>query len=194
MSAKKSKGLFCRVKGDWHAHEKVIALSLESRGLWVTLASWCAGNRTDGRFNERHAKALAQGRHKAPLQELIEAGLVDVMPDGTFQMHDWAQHNITRAEHELLKADDAARAQRNRDAARRRGDVAEGTTIRADAERIPGEVRSESDGRSAESPSPSPSPNPASREGGSSERESRSFSEPQPWWEVDGYSTDGGLQ
>jgi hypothetical protein len=184
VSAKKSKGLFCRVKGDWHAHEKVIALSLEARGLWVTLASWCAGNRTDGRFNEKHARELAQGRHKAPLHELIEAGLVDLMSDGTFQMHDWAEHNITRAEHEELKAADVARKARNRG-------VAEGTTFRAEAERNGSGTGAESGGVPLEAPSPSP--DPASREGLSSERGER-FSEPEPWWDGETYSTDGGLQ
>lgn len=122
---KKSRGLYARVMGDWHSHPKVLACSMEARGLWVTLASWCCEHRMDGAFTARHAAALAQGKHAKPLKELVSAGLVDVTGDGSYRLHDWSHHNMTRAEHDDYKAAEAERKRSKRD-------VGKGETFRAD--------------------------------------------------------------
>jgi hypothetical protein len=163
MSAKKSRGLYARVMGEWHSHPKVLVASMEARGLWVTVASWCTQNRTDGCFSTGHASALAQGRHAKPLRELVTCGLVDDLGDGRYRLHDWDQHNMTRADHEHWKAADAERKRVSRS-------VRKGGSVRADIGRTSGGHRQDSErshaGVTLESHSHAPKEGSDTREGG----------------------------
>lgn len=136
-SKRKSRGLYARLMGDWHAHPKVLGLSLEARGLWASLASWSAHGRTDGIFTVGHAAALAQGKHARPLRELREAVLVDDLGEGRFRLHGWEEYNMTRDEHEAWKAADAERKRLARA-------VGKGGSVRADSGRTPSGFRRDS--------------------------------------------------
>jgi len=128
LTAKKSRGLYARLMGEWWSHPKVLCLSLEARGLWASLASWCCDHRTDGVFSTGHASALAHKKHAKPLRELVSARLVDDLGDGRLKLHGWEEHNMTKAEHEKCRLDEQERWSR-------RSGVRKGGRLRPDSGR-----------------------------------------------------------
>jgi hypothetical protein len=84
---------------DSRKFEKV---SLAARGLWVTLCALAKERDAGGRLVRRDGSPLDRARLareigyelaevSAALDELVEAGLLDVADDGAFCLHDWAE-------------------------------------------------------------------------------------------------------
>jgi hypothetical protein len=195
----KKAGFYGRLMGDFFMHPKTNGVSLAAIGAWTMTLAWCVARRSDGAFTAHDFATVCGGRveakkTKALLAELISRGLVDDKGGGLYQLHDYADHNITRAQYEADCAREAESKRTRRAASSTDGeDVRTSATVRADKERTPDVVRVDVRPVSG-GDAPNPDPDPASREGGSSERGEPSFSEPDPWWDVDGYQTDGGLQ
>lgn len=107
---RKSPGVYARIMGDFHTHEKVLVLSAEAIGIWTLVVSWSVCRRRDGVFSEGQLRGIAGARpYKKALSELLAVGLVDRIEGGDFCLHDWTEHNMSRSEHEDLKAADRAR-------------------------------------------------------------------------------------
>jgi len=77
-------------------------VTLAARGLWVTLCALAKERDAGGRLVRRDGSPLDRARLarevgynldevSAALDELVEAGLVDVSEDGAFCLHDWAE-------------------------------------------------------------------------------------------------------
>jgi DNA-binding transcriptional ArsR family regulator len=93
---------------DSRKFEKV---SLAARGLWVTLCALAKERDAGGRLVRRDGSPLDMSRLarevgygeaevSAALDELVEAGLVDVADDGAFCLHDWEEWQSREEERE----------------------------------------------------------------------------------------------
>lgn len=96
----------------WWSHRKVLPLSLEARGLWVTVASWSSQHLSDGVVEWSTVESIvprtSSKRLKALALELEAQGLWIVSPT-EIRFHDWTQHQQSRAQVEAKRAADAAR-------------------------------------------------------------------------------------
>lgn len=79
----------------WHSHRKVIPLSLEARGLWATLGSWCAEQLNGGHVPHDVCKHFGGKRGVKLALELVNAGLW-VECEGGHKFHDWAVHQPSK--------------------------------------------------------------------------------------------------
>ena len=113
----------------WWSHRKVLPLSLEARGLWVTVASWSSQHLSDGVVEWSTVESIvprtSSKRLKALALELEAQGLWIVSPT-EIRFHDWTQHQQSRAQVEAKRAADSARKTQR---------LAQG--IRAESERNP---------------------------------------------------------
>lgn len=103
--SKRSSGYYARIMGTFWRHPRTSGLSLAARGLWVSLLSWCADQRSDGEI-PAHVVAMISGpdrRASAYRRELENAALLTLPRAGVLQLRNWAKHNITRAEHDREK-------------------------------------------------------------------------------------------
>jgi hypothetical protein len=80
-------------------HRKTIAAGNQAMGVWVRCASWAAGQKQDGYIPEDVARAIAKPADIAALT--VPDGLWEKVSGG-YQMHDYADHNMTAAEQKLL--------------------------------------------------------------------------------------------
>lgn len=78
------------VDDQFHSHPKAIRAGYEAVGLWVKAGSWCAAYLTDGRVPRDTAGTWAR---PSLWQRLIDAGLIEKLPDGDYQMHDFLHWN-----------------------------------------------------------------------------------------------------
>lgn len=100
-TAKTSKSYYARVLGTMWRHPRTVGLSLAARGLWVTLLSYSADHRTDGRIDAASLRIVAGGAEiRRQLAELSAAEMLLAVPGVGYQIRDWSQHNITRDKHE----------------------------------------------------------------------------------------------
>lgn len=86
-----------RIDGDWRDNPKVMALSFDTRGLWLTVLTWCRQHETDTILEPELAK-LAVGVRPKDLARMI-GELLKVHPrkqssmwwkvDGGYQVHDF---------------------------------------------------------------------------------------------------------
>jgi len=79
------------------SHPKWIGLSMALRGAWVTL--WFAGIPIEGVFQTRaHAVALLRRDEcedpETSLDDLVARRFIDAQDDGTYRIHDWADHQV----------------------------------------------------------------------------------------------------
>jgi hypothetical protein len=94
---------YARVLGTFWRHPRTLGLSMAARGLWVSLLSWSADQRSDGGIPAAALTMVCGGKPDArSLSELIVSGLL-VSAETSYTLRDWAQHNITRDEHEQAK-------------------------------------------------------------------------------------------
>jgi hypothetical protein len=101
---------YIRVHDGMPDHPKVDALSDKAFRLLVTTWCWCSEYRTDGKV--KRALWDRRGTPKAR-RELIDAGLAeDLGPDGV-QMHDYLQHQRSKAEIDEYSAARKASLQRS---------------------------------------------------------------------------------
>lgn len=79
---------WARVDDGWWCHPKVMGLSLQARGLWVSALSWsCAQRRAI--VPPQYLTMVGAGLEVAA--ELVTAGLWLEHPDG-WQIHDWSEY------------------------------------------------------------------------------------------------------
>lgn len=100
---KRSSGYYARIMGTFWRHPRTLSLSLAARGLWVTLLSWSADQRSDGHVPVAAMQMACGGQSMArALEELRASGMVSDVADG-YLLRDWSQHNTTRADHDSYK-------------------------------------------------------------------------------------------
>lgn len=79
---------WARVDDGWWSHPKVLGLSLESRGLWITALSWSCAQRKS-RVPTHLVRMV--GASEAQVDELVDAGLWRPI-EGGWEIHDWAEY------------------------------------------------------------------------------------------------------
>ena len=82
-------------------HPKTRKAGNEAMGAWVRMLSWCCEYMTDGLIPEDMALEIA-GRREV-VERLVELSFIERVNDG-LQFHDYADHNITRAQWEEKRA------------------------------------------------------------------------------------------
>lgn len=92
---------------EYPEHRKIRPLSDKAFRLHVTLIGLCNGDRSDGIVGKHDLERLGP----KPGQELIKAGLILKLDDGTFLMHDYLSHQPSKIEIEkrIREKQDAGR-------------------------------------------------------------------------------------
>jgi hypothetical protein len=98
-------GRYATIAGTWWRNPKIAKLSAEARSLYCAGLSYCADQMSDGAIPKYIVPALLFGNPAAnPVAELLGSspGSQPLWRDAgdAFQVHDFAEHNITRAEAE----------------------------------------------------------------------------------------------
>ena len=84
-----------RVDDGMWGHPKFAFVSNDAIALWVMAGSWSMRYLTDG-LVPPHALAVLRGSKQAA-QELVDAGIWDVTPDG-YLFHDFAEYQFTKTQ------------------------------------------------------------------------------------------------
>jgi hypothetical protein len=94
---------YARVLGTFWRHPRTLGLSMAARGLWVSLLSWSADQRSDGAIPAAALTMVCGGKPDArSVADLLSCGLL-VRAETSYTLRDWSQHNITRDEHDAAK-------------------------------------------------------------------------------------------
>jgi hypothetical protein len=91
-----------RLDTGWHAHPKIMSLSLAAMGLHAWSISYCDYARTDGFVPASCWPAKAGVA--AAVDALVKAGLWEIV-EGGYQLHDYVVYNRTKAQ---IEADQSA--------------------------------------------------------------------------------------
>lgn len=97
--------LYSRVYGSITWHAKALAAGDAALGVWVRLLGHCAQHLTDGRIPTAIAVAVGASSPGA-IEALARVGLLEPV-EGGYQMHDYLDHNASKADIEAAR--DAAR-------------------------------------------------------------------------------------
>jgi len=130
----------------WWSHRKVLPVSLEARGLWITAACWSSQHLTDGVIDMATLRAITGVSEKTLRRcsdELAKQGLWNVRAESV-RIHDWEKYQFTREQVEAKRAAERERKSR----------------VRAESERNPAGRRAESGGRPRLPSRPVPSNTP----------------------------------
>ena len=105
MSEKAKRGFYARVMGTFWRHPRTCGLSLQARGLWVSMLSWCADQLSDGAVPDSALLLIAGGAPpKRHVDELAAAGLLERDDAAkSWRLREWSDHNITREKYEKEK-------------------------------------------------------------------------------------------
>lgn len=138
------------VDDQFHSHPKAGIAGDDALGLWVRLGSWCMCHLTDGRV----PRGLPGVVHRdSQVESLLKVGLLEELPDGSYQMHDFLHWNKPAAWWHEYRAKEAQKKANKRAAARAASKCPQGspqgTTQGTPPKDSPGEYH--------RSPSPSPS-------------------------------------
>lgn len=94
---------YARVLGTFWRHPRTLGLSMAARGLWVSLLSWSADQRSDGAIPAAALTMVCGGKPDArSVADLLLCGLL-LKTETAYTLRDWSQHNITRDEHDAAK-------------------------------------------------------------------------------------------
>jgi hypothetical protein len=100
---------WARIDDGFHAHPKIAPLSLAARGLFVTAISYSAHYLTDGTVPADVLRGFTRGHEgRRALRELVGVGLLVETPSGC-TIHDYLDHNPSRAEIEAKRARETSR-------------------------------------------------------------------------------------
>lgn len=100
-----------RVKDSMWGHPKFQFVSNDAIALWVSAGSWSMCYLTDG-LVPPHALTILRGSKQAA-QELVDAGIWDVTPDG-YLFHEWNEYNYTKSQVEDFKKKERDKKRRQR--------------------------------------------------------------------------------
>ena len=96
----RDKRVYITVTNDMPENAKIEALSDKAFRCLITLWCWCSRNESDGKVPE--SVWLKRTTPKARTELLIE--MVEPIKDGVFFMHDYLQHQRSKAEIAALRA------------------------------------------------------------------------------------------
>jgi hypothetical protein len=100
-----------RVDDGFYGHPKVQLISNDAVALWVFAGSWSMRYLTDGHIPFQ-SLVMVRGT-KQTAQELLDAGLWDMTPDG-YLFRDWSNYQATKEELEISRAQSRERTRRYR--------------------------------------------------------------------------------
>lgn len=105
-----------KIHGSITWHTKALSAGDAALGVWVRLLGHCAQHLTDGHIPQQVAKAVGATSPGA-INALVEAGLLEVV-EGGYRLHDYLEHNSSRAEIEASREASRDRKARSRSAAK----------------------------------------------------------------------------
>lgn len=85
---------------EYPRHRKIRALSDKAFRLHVELIADCNDARSDGKFTKHELNSRGPKAGK----ELIDAGLVIALDDGTYELHDYLSHQHSKVQIEAYQA------------------------------------------------------------------------------------------
>lgn len=88
---------------EYPRHRKIRVLSDKAFRLHVELIADCNESESDGKFSKHELNM----RGPKPGKELIDAGLVTALPDGTYELHDYLSHQHSKVQIQKYKTDKA---------------------------------------------------------------------------------------
>lgn len=88
---------------EYPRHRKIRVLSDKAFRLHVELIADCNDAESDGKFSKHELNM----RGPKPGKELIDAGLVIALPDGTYELHDYLSHQHSKVQIQKYKNDKA---------------------------------------------------------------------------------------
>jgi hypothetical protein len=97
-----------RVYADTFKHPKMLKVSAEARWTAFELWSYCHRYRTDGHVPDEVIKDIPEDQ----LDELVAAGLMDLTESRECWMHDYTDHQPSRAQLEAYEAAQAEQARK----------------------------------------------------------------------------------
>lgn len=97
-----------RVDDNAAFHGKIVHAGNEAVGVWIRCLAWCNSNLTDG-VVPRHIALLIADQEQRPIDRLLAAGLFEVGGEGVFQIHDFADYQMSAAEVRAKRADITAK-------------------------------------------------------------------------------------
>lgn len=101
--SERSSGYWAKVMGTFWRHPRTSGISLAARGLWVSLLSWCADQRTDGAVPVHVVAMVCGGRADTRALAELEASELVIRSGTGLELRNWSKHNITRDKHEKEK-------------------------------------------------------------------------------------------
>jgi hypothetical protein len=96
----RDKRVYITVHNGMTEHHKIEALSDKGFRCLIDLWSWCSRNETDGKVPE--SVWLKRTTAKVRTELLVE--MVEPIKDGVFYMHDYLEHQRSKAEIAALRA------------------------------------------------------------------------------------------
>ena len=97
----KDKRPYFVLTNEYPRHRKIRPLTDKAFRLHVTLMGLCNEDRNDGIISKQDLEMMGP----KPGKELVEKQLVHAIAEGNYQLHDYLQHQNSRAEIEELSAE-----------------------------------------------------------------------------------------
>ena len=106
-----SRGRYARLLGTFWRHPKSLSLSASAAGVLARSWSYCADNESDGFIPTGIVSAF--GGTARTTKEIVASAFWQVV-EGGYQVHDWSQHNITKADATARRKGGAERTAKHR--------------------------------------------------------------------------------
>lgn len=84
---------------------KLVALSDRAFRLWFNACCYCSRNETDGIVPASLVVRLSRTGNRGAVEELVAAGRLEVVDADTYRIHDYLDHNPSRARLEKMRRD-----------------------------------------------------------------------------------------
>lgn len=97
---------------------KIAPLSDRAFRLWFNAACYCHRNSTDGKVPAVLILSLSRTASKRVVDELLQARLLEPLADRSYYVHDYLEHNPSRADIEAARSRSRDRTARWRESAR----------------------------------------------------------------------------
>lgn len=117
--AGKPKTRYARLKGSAWRHRVTGGLSPEAWSLWTRCISYCPDEESDGVIPASMIRAISGGRtsekaFRAGLAECLSTGVLVQRTDGDYEVRGYLDHNISRDEDAVRRADASSRQRESR--------------------------------------------------------------------------------
>lgn len=107
MTPQKDRRSYITVHDDAMDHPKIEALSDAAKVHWIRLTGWSNRHRSDGIVSAQKAKEKGAKVFRELTTELVPncGSILELQPDGRYYIHDYLEHQWSKAEIEKRAAD-----------------------------------------------------------------------------------------